>query len=59
MLKKFSTIENGTKFIHNGIKYIKVPENRVSCCSFTNSVQSNDASKKIGITPVTEVEIVE
>lgn len=59
MLNKFSTINNGTKFVHNGIEYVKIPEHRISCCSFTNAVQVNDASKKIGIPPATEVEIKE
>jgi hypothetical protein len=36
-----------------------MPEHRISCCSFTNAVQVNDASKKIGVPPATEVEIKE
>lgn len=59
MLKKFSTLENGTKFTHNGTEYVKVPEHRISCCSFTNAAQTNDTNKKIGIPPATEVEVAE
>lgn len=59
MLKKFSGIQNGTKFTHNGIEYIKVPEHRISCCSFTNAAQTDDPNKKIGIPPATEVEVAE
>jgi hypothetical protein len=55
--KKYSEISNGTKFILDGIEYIKIPEERISCCQFYNAVQSGNASAKIGVTPITEVEV--
>jgi hypothetical protein len=57
--KKFSELSNGQQFTFNSIDYIKIPEERISCCSVLNAVQANDRSIKIQITPITEVEIAE
>jgi hypothetical protein len=55
--KKFSDIANGTKFTFNGIEYTKIPEERISCCQFYNAVQTSNTAAKIGVTPITEVEV--
>ena len=56
-IKKFSEIGTGTKFMLNGIEYIKTQEERISCCQFNNAVQSQNAYAKIGVAPITEVEV--
>lgn len=57
--KKFSEITNGQHFTMNSIEYIKIPEERVSCCSVLNAVQADNRSSKVQVTPITEVEIAE
>lgn len=59
MLKKFSAIGNGTKFIYKNEEYVKIPEHRISCCSFTNASKISDSNQKIGVPPATEVEVKE
>lgn len=54
---QFHTLAVGTKFIFQGIEYIKIETERVSCCTSLNaSVASNPESKKF-IIPVSEVEV--
>jgi hypothetical protein len=57
--KKFSEVTNGQYFTMNSIEYIKIPEERVSCCSVLNAVQADNRSTKVQVTPITEVETAE
>ncbi len=57
--KKFSEVTNGQRFTMNSIEYIKIPEERVSCCSALNAVQADNRSAKVQVAPITEVEITE
>jgi hypothetical protein len=43
----------------NSIEYIKIPEERVSCCSVLNAVQADNRSTKVQVAPITEVETTE
>lgn len=58
-IKKFSELPVGTKFTLNGIEYVKTVEERISCCQFNNARQTTNSSAKIGVTPVTDVEVAE
>jgi hypothetical protein len=58
-IKKFSEIALGTKFTLSGIEYVKMQEERISCCKFHNAIQTNNTSVKIGVTPITDVEVSE
>lgn len=56
-LKKFIDVQIGQKFTLNGIEYVKIPDERVSCCHVNNASQVNDTNTKIQVIPITEVEI--
>jgi hypothetical protein len=57
--KKFMDLQVGDKFVHGGIEYVKIPDERVSCCHVNNSQQLNDPNTKIQVTPITEVQVSE
>jgi hypothetical protein len=57
--KKFSDLSHGQQFTYNSMEYIKIPEERISCCSVLNAVQADNRANKIQITPITEVEVAE
>jgi hypothetical protein len=57
VLKKFIDVQIGDKFTLNGIEYIKIPDERISCCHVNNASQANDTNTKIQVIPITEVEI--
>lgn len=54
---QFHTLQVGAKFVHQGVEYIKIETERVSCCTALNAaVASNPQSKKF-IVPVSEVQV--
>lgn len=60
---KFMDLTIGQKFktsINGGpiSEYIKIPEERMSCCSVLNAVLVTDSKQKVQVTPLTEVELV-
>ena len=55
--KKFIDVAVGDKFVHNGIEYTKIPDERISCCHVNNAQQVNDPSTKVQIVPITEVTV--
>lgn len=57
--EQFQNLSIGTKLTHNGIEYIKIEDERVSCCRVNNAVMTSDPSKKTQINNLTEVEIID
>jgi len=57
-LQKFADIAIGTKFKTDNKEYIKIQDERISCCKLFNAVLATDSTKKHFIIPITEVEVV-
>lgn len=55
----FKEIKDGTIFTYNGIRYTKIPDEKVSCCTTLNAAEVNDPNKKIMVKPLVEVSIDE
>jgi hypothetical protein len=56
---QFQNLSIGTKVVYNGIEYIKIEDERVSCCRVNNAVMSSDPSKKTQINTATEVDVID
>jgi hypothetical protein len=56
MIRKFSDLEVGTRFTYNNNEYLKIPNERVSCCHVNNAVAFDNPSKKINVPDLSEVE---
>lgn len=62
MMVKFMDLNIGQKFktsVNGGpvSEYIKVPEERMSCCFVLNAALVADTQQRVQITPLTEVEL--
>ena len=55
----FKDLQEGAAFTHNGIKYTKIPPQKVSCCTTLNAAEVNDPNKKIMVKPIAEVTVDE
>jgi hypothetical protein len=58
----FMDLEDGKNFRikqadDSYIEYVKIPEERISCCTAFNAVLSADRSQKHQIVPLTQIEI--
>lgn len=58
-MPRFVDIPVGTKFMFENKEYIKIPDNRISCCQVLNAQLASDANQKIMIVPVSDVEVIE
>jgi hypothetical protein len=56
MSKEFRALAVGDKFIYKDIIYIKIPEERISCCKVFNA-QNIDNKEKTMIKPLDKVEL--
>lgn len=56
MIRKFQDIEIGTQFTFNNAQYLKIANERVSCCHINNAVAFDNPSKKINVPESSEVE---
>jgi hypothetical protein len=60
---KFMDLNVGQKFktsVNGGpvTEYIKIPEERISCCHILTAAEVSNSAQKVQITPLTEVELV-
>jgi hypothetical protein len=55
--QRFADIAVGTNFIHEGKQYVKIKDQRVTCCKVFNATLPNDPNQKFFIVPITEVEV--
>lgn len=53
----FHDIAVGSEFMLNGKKYVRIADERVSCCQVKNAAEADNASVKIQVIPVTQVEV--
>lgn len=58
-IKKFFDIPVGTAFTLNNVEYIKITEERISCCKALNAETVTEPKSKIQVIPITEVEVKE
>jgi len=50
-------LQVGTVFVLNDTEYVKIKDERISCCKLFNATLSTDSNQKHFIVPVTEVEV--
>jgi len=56
MLKQFKDLELNEQFVHNGVSFIRIPDQRISCCKVLNA-ENTSTKEKIMILPLEEVEV--
>lgn len=54
---QFKDVSVNQNFKINDTEYKKVEEKRISCCKFTNACLVADPNQKVGIKPLTEVQV--
>jgi hypothetical protein len=55
--QRFADLSVGTIFVLNGTEYVKIKDERISCCKLFNATLSTDSKQKHFIVPITEVEV--
>jgi len=55
--QRFADLQVGTVFVLNDTEYVKIKDERISCCKLFNATLSTDSNQKHFIVPVTEVEV--
>lgn len=53
----FHEVAVGNEFVLNGKKYVRIPDERISCCQVMNAAEFDNRSVKIQVVPVTQVEV--
>ena len=56
-ITNFHEIAVGTEFVLNGKKYVRIADERISCCQVMNAAEADNRSVKIQVVPITQVEI--
>lgn len=56
---KFNEVEVGKRFKLKDVEYLKIPEERISCCKIGANALLVSEHKKVVITPKEEVQVVE
>jgi hypothetical protein len=54
---QFKDVAIETTFKMNEVEYKKIEEKRISCCKFTNACLVTNPNQKVGIKPLTEVQV--
>lgn len=55
---QFKDLKTGDNFKYNNLEYVKISEERISCCKYLNAALSSDKKNKIQVKPLTNVEKV-
>jgi hypothetical protein len=55
MQKQFKDLEINEQFNHNGVAFVRVPDEKISCCKTLNA-ENISTKEKIMILPLEEVE---
>ncbi|NDG30869.1 hypothetical protein EB118_12450 [bacterium] len=56
-MKQFKDLNIGDKFTFNNIEYVRISDERISCCQVKNAALANDSTTKIQVPPLSEVEV--
>lgn len=54
---QFKDVKVDQVFKMGEIEYKKITEKRISCCKFTNACLVTDENQKVGVKPLTEVQV--
>lgn len=54
---KFKDVAINTEFKFNNTEYIKIPEERISCCQANTAVEKYNPNAKAMLLPLVEVEV--
>lgn len=57
MKKQFKDLAVGEAFTFNNVSYIRIADEKVSCCRTNNAAKADNPQEKTQITPITEVEV--
>jgi hypothetical protein len=57
-MTRMADLKNGDKFLYNQQEYLRIPDERLSCCKVFNA-QSVATGEKIQVVPITEVEVIQ
>jgi hypothetical protein len=58
MKKQFKDLQVGNKFTKDSIEFVRIDDERVSCCKVFNS-RNTSTNEKVMILPLDEVEVQE
>ena len=53
----FHDVAVGSEFSMNGKKYVRIPDERINCCTVMNAAESDNRATKIQVVPITQVEV--
>lgn len=56
MEQQFKDVEPGKYFIHNNVRYQKIPDERISCCKVLNA-ENSSTKEKVMILPLDNVNV--
>jgi len=56
---RFVDIAVGTKFTFEEKEYVKIKDERITCCKVNNAALASDTNKKTMIIPVSDVNVIE
>jgi len=56
-ITNFHEVAVGSEFVLNGKKYVRIPDERISCCQVMNAAEADNRAVKIQVVPVTQVEV--
>jgi len=54
---QFKDVKLDQVFKLGDIEYKRIQEKRISCCKYTNACLVTDENQKIGVKPLTEVQV--
>jgi hypothetical protein len=54
---QFKDVALNQTFKISDVEYKKIQERKISCCKFTNACLVSDENQKVGIKPLTEVQV--
>ena len=57
MIKKFSELSIGSRFVMNSVEYTKTQPIKISCCQSVNACVAGRPNEKIFVQPNQEVQV--
>lgn len=55
--KQFKDLQIGEKFTYNNVEYVRIADEKISCCRSNNAVDTTEAKAKTFIQPLSEVQV--
>lgn len=57
MIKQFKDLQIGEKFTYNNVAYVRIADEKISCCRSNNAALSDETKTKTFIQPLSEVQV--